>query len=61
MKVTFFTVFHAGRMHERQNEKHFSTIEFGLVLGLWVVLTLTIALSLITNLTLTLTRILPRP
>ncbi len=29
MKVTFFTVFHAGRMHERQNEKHVSTIEFG--------------------------------
>ena len=24
-----FTVFHAGRMHERQNEKHVSTIEFG--------------------------------
>ena len=43
MKVTFFTVFHAGRMHERHNEKHVSTIEFGwlgLGLGLWVVLTL---------------------
>ena len=64
MKVTFFTVFHAGRMHERQNEKHVSTIEFGwlgLGLGLWVVLTLTIALTLIKNLTLTLTQILPRP
>ena len=49
-------------MHERQNEKHVSTIEFGwLGLGLWVVLTLTIALTLITNLTLTLTQILPRP
>ena len=51
-----FTVFHAGRMHERQNEKHVSTIEFGWIglgLGLWVVLTLTIALTLITNLTLT--------
>ena len=29
MKVIFFTGFHAGRMHERQIEKHVSTIEFG--------------------------------
>ena len=59
-----FTVFYAGRMHKRQNEKHVSTIEFGWIglgLGLWVVLTLTIALTLITNLTLTLTQILPLP
>ena len=51
-------------MHERQNEKHVSTIEFGWIglgLGRWVVLTLPIALTLITNLTLTLTQILPRP
>ena len=51
-------------MHERHNEKHVSTIEFGWIglgLGLWVVLTLTTALTLITNLTMPLIKILPRP
>ena len=31
-----FTVFYAGRMHERQNEKHVSTIEFGWIYRLRV-------------------------